>query len=140
MNEGSSSSNGLDMHEPAFQWGEGHAIRYEMAERLTKGQFAAPTIVVIDSCFTQAVYGQLVEKHNEHRVHRMQTLHANNAKIENDADLIIWQAYEFSKKELFDFYENAEESFGAAQSIAKEIISYFPPSVQTKTGAEALSW
>jgi len=140
VNESTSSSSGLNIYEPAFQWGEGYATRYAMAEQLTKDQFSAATIVAIDSCFTQAIYGQHTEKHDERRVHNMQTLHANNLKLEYDAQLAILQAYEFSKEELFNFYAKPEESFDVARSIAKELISYFPPSVQTHTGRDALSW
>jgi hypothetical protein len=51
MNEGTSTSASLITDTPAFEWGEGHAIRLALADLHTKGQFAAQTIVLIDSGF-----------------------------------------------------------------------------------------
>ena len=140
MNQNASRSNISDIFEPAFEWGEGHMLRFSVAERLTQGQFAAQTIVVIDSCFTQAVYGQHMDKHNERRVHNIQTLHINNEKLAEDANMVFLQAYELLKTTLFDIYTHTDDSFKAAQSLAENMIDLFPLSVQTKTGIDALSW
>jgi hypothetical protein len=142
MNEGTSpsSSTSVDLHTPAFEWGDGHSTRFAVAELLTRGQYAAPTIVVIDSCFTQAVYGQHAEKHNERRIHHMGTLHVNNARLNGDADLAVLRAYEFSKDALFAVFVNSTESFKAAKKLAESLINHFPKNVQTKIGTEALSW
>ena len=140
MNQAASSSQIPDIFVPAFEWGDGHASRFTTAERLTHGRFAAQTIVVIDSCFTQAVYGQHTEKHDERRIHHIQTLHANKMKLEDDAKMVVLQAYETSKDTLFNFYENSTESFMEAQSLAGELISFFPTGVQNNAGIEALSW
>ena len=134
----SPENSALDVH--AFEWGEGHSRRFATAEQLTKGRFAAPTIVVIDSCFTQAVYGQHIAKRDERRNHNIQTLHTNDIKLKDDADIVVLQTYELVKHSLFDFYENPEESFGVARSTAGDLISHFPRSVQSQTGIEALSW
>ena len=75
MNKGTSTSASLITDSPAFEWGEGHPVRFALADLHTKGQFAAQTIVLIDSGFTQAIFGQQVEKQDERRIHRMQTLH-----------------------------------------------------------------
>ena len=140
MNQKASSSNALDIYAPAFEWGDGHSKRFATAERLTKDRFASPTIVTIDSCFTQAVYGQHSIKDDERRIHHIQTIHANNIQLEEDANLVVAQTYEFIKKNLFNFYENPEESFNAAQSAASELITLFPPGVRNKAGTDALSW
>ena len=139
MDQVVSSSKIEDIYARAFEWGEGQAKRFATAEQLTKNRFAASTIVVIDSCFTQAVYGQHAAR-DERRIHYMQTIHANNKKLDNDADLVVMQTFEFVKSTLFDFYENPEESFGAAQSTANDLITCFPRSVQNQPGIDALSW
>jgi hypothetical protein len=140
MNQHASSSNIPDVFEPAFEWGEGHMLRFSVAEKLTQGQFAAPTIVVIDSCFTQAVYGQHADRHDERRIHNMQTLHINNEKLDDDANLPFLQMYESLKTTLFDIYTHPDDTFNAVQSLAKDAIEFFPSGVQTQTGIDALSW
>ena len=142
MNQDASGSTSKfpEIYVPAFEWGEGNATRFSVAEKLTRDRFAAPTIVVIDSCFTQAVYGQHVDKHNERRVHNIQTLHINNEKLAEDANMVFLQAYELLKTTLFDIYTHTDDSFKAAQSLAENMIDLFPLSVQTKTGIDALSW
>jgi len=94
MNEGSSSSASSPADSPAFAWGEGHPVRFAVADHHTQGRFAAQTIVLIDSCFTQAVYGQHAKRADERQIHSMQTLHINNEKLADDADLIVLQSYE----------------------------------------------
>jgi len=108
MNQDATSSEPLDIYTPAFEWGEGHARRFSVAERLTQGRFAAPTIVVIDSCFTQAVYGQHAERHDERWIHNIQTIHANNVKLDDNTQLLVLQAYELSKIALFEIYTHPE--------------------------------
>ena len=140
MNEGTSTSMPPTTDSPAFAWGEGHPIRFSMADRLTQGQFAAQTIVLIDSCFTQAVYDQHAEKQDEHWIHRMQTLHINNEKLANDVDLIVLQSYELAKAELNKIFTEPYEAFGEAQTLAETCIIHFPKIVQTGIGMEALAW
>jgi hypothetical protein len=140
MHEGASGSSTLDPHEPAFEWGEGSAIRFRTAEMLTSDNFAAQTIVVIDSCFTQAVFGQHAEKRDKRRIHRMQTIHTNLVKLQDGANTVVRQAYESSKDALFGLYTNPEISIDAARSMAENVINHFPPGVRTKTGIDALSW
>jgi len=140
MNEGTSTSTPSTTHTPAFEWGEGHAVRFAVADILTKGQFAAKTIVLIDSCFTQAVYGQHAEKHDEGRIHHMQTLHIDNEKLTDDADLVVVQAYELSKVDLLKIFEEPSEALGAAQHLATTWIVHFPRVVRNKIGIEALAW
>lgn len=140
MDQEATSPEHLDIYTPALEWGEGHALRFYVAERLAQPQFSAPTIVVIDSCFTQAVYGQHAERHDERRIHDIQTIHAHNVKLEDDTDLLVLQAYEASKIDIFDTYIHPEDSFQAAQSIAETLIDFFPLGVRTNTGIEALSW
>ena len=112
----------------------------ELADLLTKGRFAAQTIVVIDSCFTQAVFGQHVEKQDQRRIHHMQTLHIDNEKLADEAESDIWGMYEASKPTLWDIYGNPNESLDMAKTLADTWIGYFPKVVQTKTGVEALTW
>ena len=135
-----SSSKTTDVYAQAFEWGEGNEIRYGIAERLRHFRFAAQTIIVIDSCFTQAVYGQHTKRHDIRRIHDMQTIHINNLKLEDNADLIVAQMYELSKSDLFNIYANPTETMATARSMAEEMIDYFPSSVQTKTGIDALYW
>src|SRR6266567_1001975 len=106
MNQGTSGGQIPDIFTPAFEWGDGHALRFATAERLTHEHFAAQTIIVIDSCFTQAIYGQHTEKHDWRRIHHIQTLHTNNVELDEDAKLVVLQAYEISKNTLSNFYEN----------------------------------
>jgi len=136
MNQGASSSTSPTTETLAFAWGEGHPIRFAMADQLTQGEFAAQTIVLIDSCFTQAVYGQ----HDERRIHLMQTLHVNNKKLADDANLIVMQSYELAKVELKNIYTEPQEAFGEARTLAEACIVYFPKVVQTGIGVEALAW
>ena len=105
MNKGTSSSAGNDLRTPSFEWEDGHPTRYGISELLTQEEFVAQTIVVIDSGFTQAAYGQYAEKHDESRIHHMQTLHVDNARLDDVAVLVIAQAYEFSKEALFKIFE-----------------------------------
>ena len=141
MNQDASGSTSKfpEIYVPAFEWGEGNATRFSVAEKLMRDRFAAPTIVVIDSCFTQAVYGQHADKHDERRVHNMQTLHINNEKLAEHADMVFLQAYELLKTTLFDI-SHTDNSFQAARSLAENMIDFFPVSVQTKTGIDTLSW
>ena len=125
---------------PAFVWGEGHPIRFAMADQLTQGEFATQTIVLIDSCFTQVVYGQHADKQDERRIHLMQTLHVNNKKLADDANLIVMQSYELAKVELKNIYTEPQEAFGEARTLAEACIVYFPKVVQTGIGVEALAW
>ena len=140
MNRGASSSTSPTTETPAFAWGEGHPIRFAVADQLTQGEFAAQTIMLIDSCFTQAVYGQHADKHDECRIHLMQTLHVHNEKLADDADLIVLQSYELAKVELKKIYTEPQEAFGEAQTLAEACIVYFPKVVQTGIGVEALAW
>jgi len=140
MNEGASGSTSSVIDTPAFEWGEGHSIRFAIADLLTKQQFAAQTIVLIDSCFTQAIYGQHVEKQDERRIHHMQTLHVNNEKLADDGDLIVLQTYELAKADLFKIFVEPSEAFCEAQTSAKTCIVHFPKIVQTNIGIEALAW
>jgi len=140
MNEVASSSTPLITDVPAFEWGEGHTVRFAIADLLTKGQFAAQTIVLIDSGFTQAVYGQHAEKHDQSRIHHMQTLHIRNEKLSDDADLIVAQAYELVKADLIKIFVEQYEALGTAQTLAEAFIEHFPKIVQTKSGVEALAW
>ena len=89
MNKGASSSASPTADMPVFAWGEGHPVRFAVAEHLTQGRFAAQTIVLIDSGFMQAVYGQHVKKRDERRIHCMQTLHINNEKLADDANFML---------------------------------------------------
>jgi len=61
-------------------------------------------IVLIDSCFTQTVYGQHVERTDERQIHSMQTLHANNKKLADNTDSIVVQSYELAKAMLNNIY------------------------------------
>ena len=139
MNEGSSSSTSSPADSPAFAWGEGHPVRFSMADHLTQGQFAAQTIVLIDSCFTQAIYGQHTEKHDERQIHNMQTLHVNNKKLTHDADLIILQTYELAKVALHNIFMEPYEALGEAKMLVKTCIMHFPEVVQTNIGINALA-
>jgi len=118
-------SNIPDVFEPAFEWGEGHTLRFSVAEKLTQGRFAAPTIVVIDSCFTQAVYGRHADRHDKRRIHNMQTLHINNEKLDDDADILFLRMYESLKTTLFDIYTNPDGSFNTVRSLAENMIEFF---------------
>lgn len=140
MNKGASSSTSPTADTPVFAWGEGHPVRFAVAEHLTQGRFAAQTIVLIDSGFTQAVYGQHVKKRDERRIHCMQTLHINNEKLADDANFIVLQAYELAKVELIEIYAAPSEALGAAQTLAETCISHFPKVVQNNIGIEALAW
>jgi len=140
MYQGTSSSTSNTLHLPSFQWGEGHPARYAIAVHLAKGVFSAKTIVGIDSCFTQAVYRQQSKKHDESRVHHMQTLHVNNVKLEDDAEWVIYQAYEDSKDTLLRIFENPSESLGMAKQLVDQWIGYFPMYLQSGKGADALAW
>lgn len=140
MNQGASSSTISPTDHPAFAWGEGHPVRFSMAELLTQGRFAAQTIVLIDSCFTQAIYGQHTEKHDERRIHNMQTLHVHNEKLGHDADLIVLQSYELAKETLHNIFTEPYEALGEAQILAKTCITHFPEVVQTNIGIDALAW
>ena len=133
----SSTSNALQL--PSFQWEEGHPARYAIAVHLTE-VFSAKTIVGIDSCFTQAVYRQQSEKHDESRVHHMQTLHVDNMKLEDDAEQAIYQAYQDSKDTLLQIFENPSESLGMAKQLADQWIGHFPMYLQSRKGADALAW
>jgi len=123
MYQGASSSTSNALQLPSFQWEEGHPARYTIAVHLTKGAFSAKTIVEIDSCFTQAVYRQQSEKHDESRVHHMQTLHVDNVKLEGDAERAIYQAYQDSKDTLLRIFENPSESLGMAKQLADQVFS-----------------
>src|SRR6266436_9446749 len=140
MNEGTSTSASLITDTPAFEWGEGHPVRFALADLHTKGQFAAQTIVLIDSGFTQAIFGQQVEKQDECRIHRMQTLHVNNEKLTDDEDLMILQTYELAKADLLKIFVEPSEAFREARSTAQACIVYFPKIVQTNIGIDALTW
>ena len=140
MNKGTSSTAGSDLHKPSFEWEDGHPTRYGISQLLTQGEFAAQTIVVIDSGFTQAVYGQYAEKHNESRIHHMQTLHVDNARLDDVSVLVIAQAYEFSKEDLFKIFEELVKSLDMAKHLAEMWIDLFPKFLQTKTGKDALAW
>jgi len=100
----------------------------------------AQTIVVIDSCFTQAIFGQHAEKHDERQIHHMQTLHVNNENLPNEASSVIWEMYESSKATLCNIFADPTKSLETARALAEAWIIYFPKVVQTKTGIEALEW
>jgi len=95
MNKDASTSTSPTTDTPVFAWGEGHPVRFSIADLLTKGQFAAQTIVLIDSCFTQAV---------------------------DDADMVVLQAYELSKVELLKIFEQPSEALEVAQDLAVGIV------------------
>jgi len=140
MNKGASSSAGSDLHKPSFEWEDGHPARYGISQLLTQGEFAAQTIVVIDSGFTQAVYGQYAEKHDESRIHHMQTLHVDNARLDNVSVLVIVQVYEFFKEDLFKIFEEPVKSLDMAKHLVEMWIDLFPKFLQTKMGKDALAW
>ena len=54
-----------DIYAQAFEQGEGNEVRYGITKQLRHFCFAAQTIIVIDSCFTQAVYGQHIKRHTK---------------------------------------------------------------------------
>jgi len=110
---------------PAFVWGEGHPIRFAMADQLTQGEFATQTIMLIDSCFTQAVYGQHADKHDKHQIHLMQTLHIHNEKLTDDADLIVLQSYKLAKVELKIYIYRTTEGFWGGTNIRRGMYSIF---------------
>ena len=140
MYQGTSSSTSNALQFPSFQWEEGHPARYAIAVHLAEGVFSAKTIVGIDSCFTQAVYQQQSEKHNESRVHHMQTLHIDNVKLEDNAEWAIYQAYEDSKDALLRIFEDPSESLGMAKQLADRWIRYFPKYLRSGKGADVLAW
>ena len=111
-----------------------------VAELLTRGQYAAPTIMMINSCFTQAVFGQHTEKHNERRIHHMGTLHVDNTRLNGNADLAVLRAYKCSKDALFSIFVNSTKSLKAAKELVGTLINHFLKNIQTKIGKEALSW
>ena len=57
--------------------------------------------MVIDSGFTHAVYGQHVDKHDEHRIHNIQTIHVNNEKLDKDVDTVRNIA---ADEEIYTYY------------------------------------
>jgi len=140
MNEGTSTSMPPTIDSPAFAWGEGHPILFAVADRLMQAQFAAQTIMLIDSCFTQAVYGQHADKQDERRIHHMQTLHVNNKTLADDANFIVLQSYELAKTELNKIFTELGKALGEAQALAETCITHFPKVVDTGIGMEALAW
>jgi len=96
--------------------------------------------VLIDSGFTQAVYGQHAEKHNPSQIHHVQTLHICNEKLSDDANLIVTQAYELVKADLIKIFVEPYEALGTTQTLAEAFIEHFPKIVQTKSGVEAFAW
>ena len=96
--------------------------------------------MVIDSCFTQAIFGQHAKKHDKRRIHHMQTLHVNNENLPNEASSVIWEMYESSKATLCNIFVDPTKSLETTRALAEAWIIYFPKVIQTKTGIEALEW
>lgn len=140
MNEGPSSSTTISIQTPSFDWDDGHPMRIALAHYLQQGEFTANTIVVIDSGFTQAIFGQFTEKHDDQRIHHMQTLHVGNFKLDDEDNAVFHQAYEFSKEDLFKCFESPSDAISAANTLAKEMIEFFPKSMWMDAGKQALSW
>ena len=140
MNEGPSSSMTIPIQTPSFDWDDGHPGRLALAHYLQLGQFTANIIVVIDSGFTQAIFGQFTEKHDEQRIHHMQTLHVGNFKLDDEDNGVFYQAYEFLKEELFKCFESPTDAISAANMLAKEMIVLFPENMRIDAGKRALSW
>jgi hypothetical protein len=70
----------------------------------------------------------------------MQSVHVDNFKLDEDSNMIIYQAYEFSKGSLLECFADPEEAVGAANMLADTLIENFPKRLQTNKGRQALSW
>ena len=137
MNESASSSTSLITDVPAFEQGGGHTVQFAMADLLAKGQFAAQTIVPIDSGFARAVYGRHAEKHN-----RPPTLHLLNEKLfqrhQLDSRASVRSCQ--SKADLIKIFVEPFETPGVRQTMAEAFTERFSKIAQTQSGAEALAW